>query len=249
MRVDIRDLVLGTMTIVFIILTFNHGLQTAIKECYMFGAIPVSVANKVEIRKALPLKSKRDDCIFVTLGINQDIRLEEVVKVTQPNCKFFGADPIAEGNKKRYKKVGKFFNYAVSSTYLIKPLMFSHGGFSEVKQIKRKPLYDFLRLDVKETLIDYMFVDIDETEYDLLEMLQANMAHSNGFAFCQIGLKLHNTVDIKKQKKFYDFVVRLIRESGYTLVFDDQVAEPGFYHRLFFYNHRDTQCRKKFLPL
>ncbi|CAJ0580179.1 unnamed protein product, partial [Mesorhabditis spiculigera] len=183
MRVDIRDLVLGTMTIVFIILTFNHGLQTAIKECYMFGAIPVSVANKVEIRKALPLKSKRDDCIFVTLGINQDIRLEEAVKATQPNCKFFGADPVAEGNKKR-------------------------------------------------ALIDYMFVDIDETEYDLLEMLQANMAHSNGFAFCQIGLKLHNTVDIKKQKKFYDFVVRLIRESGYTLVFDDQVAEPGFYHRL-----------------
>ena len=57
-----------------------------------------------------------DECTVVTLGIGRDIGAETALRnMTSTKCQFFGADPIVDGNKELYEKIGKYYEMAVGA--------------------------------------------------------------------------------------------------------------------------------------
>ena len=59
---------------------------------------------------------------MITLGIGHDIAAEQRLKaVVSENCRFFGADPIAEINKDLYEQIGKYYEMAIGAASEVRP--------------------------------------------------------------------------------------------------------------------------------
>ena len=54
---------------------------------------------------------------MITLGIGRDTGAElKLQQLISKKCRYFGADPIVDGNKDLYLKIGKYYEMAVGAT-------------------------------------------------------------------------------------------------------------------------------------
>ncbi|CAJ0936554.1 unnamed protein product, partial [Mesorhabditis belari] len=227
-------------------MTWSRGPEKALKRCLRFGPKLVEIRNTNDVKQVIPLKESSDKCTFVTLGVGQDVSAEQQVKTLMPSCQFFGADPIDEGNKEKYEELGTFFKYAVSGNDISKSQMLTKGNYTEIQTMTAVPLYKFLRESVKESVIDFLFVDTEYAEYAMFDLLQAGRAELNGFTFCQINIEIHRPLNHEQKLAVHTFVKRLIAEGSYIIA-HDELPHENWHHRLFFYNHHSLACRRKFL--
>ncbi|VDM49013.1 unnamed protein product [Toxocara canis] len=64
-----------------------------------------------------PVLEAGDECNVVTLGVGNDTMSEVALSQMIPSsCRFYGADPVVEGNEQLYSRIGTFFPYAVAAT-------------------------------------------------------------------------------------------------------------------------------------
>ncbi|CAJ0568130.1 unnamed protein product, partial [Mesorhabditis spiculigera] len=219
-------------------LTWDRGPELAIRDCYKFGPRVIAVANKDELKQLAT-------CKFATFGIGKDATAEEKIKKMLPNCEFYGADPVEDGNKAEYEKVGSFHKLAISGGDMAESSILTKAGYQARQKMPAMPLYRFFDEIVKSKLIDYLFIAVEWAEYDLFEFLQAEKAAGSGFTFCQVNLEVHAAQGDTHKTQFRQFVQQLLRENHYALAHDEMAAG---HHRLFFFNQKAEECRRKYLP-
>ena len=111
------------------------------------------------------------DCSLVTLGIGGDVRAELKFKASFPKCRLVGADPHpVNGQVYASKLGGRFVPTAVGTDSGILTMSTKDAdGHYRAHNVSTKEFLAFLLDDVRETLIDQLWMDNEGPEYRILE--------------------------------------------------------------------------------
>ncbi len=100
-----------------------------IGDCIFENNVTLPELIRIADKIFLPLRPQRKDqhsCVFLTLGIGNEIDTELLIKRRfYPNCKFYGADPVEEIGKIYRKEIGAFYKTAIDLVGAIRPLFFT----------------------------------------------------------------------------------------------------------------------------
>ncbi|KHN84695.1 Uncharacterized protein C28H8.8 [Toxocara canis] len=150
-----------------------------------------------------------EDCNVVTLGIGKDIGAEQALsKLTYPLCHFYGSDPGIEENMELYSRIGKFYPFAVAATNGTRTasILDDKTGQYKYVNISHIDLISFFRDQVKLKIIDYLLMDVEYAEYDMLPFfLPGDLLDQNDIIVCQWTCEFHTGDEITKIK-FGDFM-------------------------------------------
>ena len=124
---------------------------------------------QITISPAVPLHPR--NCSLVTLGIGDDVRAELKFKESFPKCHFVGADPHPINGKVYASKLGgRYVPTAVGSENgILKMSTKDADGHYRFHNVSTKEFLAFLLHDVKQTLIDQLWMDNEGPEYLILD--------------------------------------------------------------------------------
>ncbi len=163
----------------------------------------INLANLGDLKYViLPNPSERteyaDSCTLVTLGVGGDIIAEKKLKKLQPNCKFFGAEPVDEMGAP-YRQIGVYHEIAVSDKNgMVKGTIFLDNGlgiFSKQEVVSTVSLNKFLTEYVMEVFIDHLWIDTEGAEYHILPLLLSASLNKINITICQINVEIHRPFD------------------------------------------------------
>ncbi|CAI2322246.1 unnamed protein product [Caenorhabditis sp. 36 PRJEB53466] len=209
----------------------------------------VALNNNDEVKYAiLPSdRLKNTTNTFVTLGIGKDISAEKLfrdeLEKRGHTAKFYGADPISEGNADLYSQIGKYFPFAVSAKAGIsKASVFINGSYVR-RDVTHVELLYFLNdiLELKE--IDHLWLDAEGAEYGIFDFFYNDGPfEKNGISFCQMNLEVH-IGSAERKAAFMKFAKRLAVEKRYAMLRSTYVSHI----RLFLFNFGNPNCVLKYL--
>lgn len=187
-----------------------------------------------------------EECSVVTLGVGHDVRAEEaLVKMIPKHCQFFGADPIAEQNRAEYEKVGKFYEMAVGATTGIRTAsVLGYKGSNNYQDVNMTHIHflTFLQENVKRHVIDFLLMDNELAEYDMLPFfLPGGLLDRNNIIICQWNCEFHGT-DENNRKKLSDFMIKNIVAGKYIPMYLVTVSHI----RSVLINTQDELCLKRY---
>ncbi|KHN82812.1 Uncharacterized protein C28H8.8 [Toxocara canis] len=196
-----------------------------------------------DVKAIIPPTDNEFDGIALTIGIGNDTSVERRLKKTYPNIRFYGADPIYEAGK-AFTNIGEYKQSGVSE---------KGGSFNASVLINKKYHWRTIETITMKVLlrafgiahVDFLFLDIEGTEYSVLPTLSTQTDMFNE-TFCQINVELHGPlVDYGQTDAAF---VRLLnsvmsRESPYVPLW---IPQPTMHHRLFLVNWKNLQCVKNF---
>ncbi|VDM46969.1 unnamed protein product [Toxocara canis] len=194
--------------------------------------------------RSVSLRGIGEDCNVVTLGIGKDIGVEQALsKLTYPLCHFYGSDPGIEENMELYSRIGKFYPFAVAATNGTRTasILDDKTGQYKYVNISHIDLISFFRDQVKLKIIDYLLMDVEYAEYDMLPFfLPGDLLDQNDIIVCQWTCEFHTGDEITKIK-FGDFMwENLLYGRFLPLHF-------ATYVRATFINIRDDLCTRRFI--
>ncbi|EYB92480.1 hypothetical protein Y032_0193g1391 [Ancylostoma ceylanicum] len=185
----------------------------------------------------------------VTLGVGLDVLAELKLKDMLPKeSKFYGADPIYDGNDKLYARVGKFFPVAIGNkTTYDEASVLSNGRYHMVPVV-HLDIVSFLTKIVKTPVIDLLLMDNEGPEYEILPMMSPGRElDQNGIVICQISTEIHgdprknNT--LRKRRLFVSVITEILHDQRYAILKDF----AGFHHRTFLVNFENRICVEKYV--
>lgn len=191
----------------------------------------------------LPAPNDSSPCVEVTLGVGNDIAPEEKLKKLQPQCKFFGADPILASGKV-FENIGRYFEIAVGAeSGFLKASVYENGAYN-FKNVTTMNLEEFLKKQVGVDRIDYFWVDNEGAEYEMLRKYFIE-GHLDVVA-CQMPIELHGPLEKYNMngEKFSQFVIDLIAKSHFLPLWS--YLSKG-HVRAFYINMVDQYCVDKFI--
>uniref|UniRef100_A0A915KRT0 Methyltransferase FkbM domain-containing protein n=1 Tax=Romanomermis culicivorax TaxID=13658 RepID=A0A915KRT0_ROMCU len=223
---------------------FWSSLTPAIEDCCRFlsKTLPIHTLYNMDDFKfaILPIAGKVK-CVTLTIGIGNDIGAEKELKKLIPNCQFIGTDPIVESGK-IYDNIGRYLNIAVSdSNGTIEASVLANGTYQS-RNVTAQNFNDLL-VELKEPVIDFLFLDAEGAEYQIMPLLTNERRYLNSVV-CQISVEIHgysseyrmNDVDYKAQ------VLDLIANSSFLPIYG---TKAGF-NRMYWLNMESPACLEKY---
>ncbi|CAA18370.1 Methyltransferase FkbM domain-containing protein [Caenorhabditis elegans] len=212
------------------------------------------VYNKDETKYIALPRNQSQLLTMVTLGIGHDIMGEISLKELHPNTQFYGADPSPEVNKILYedKLGGKYYRYAVSGeTGVQKSSIYTEQKEElayRTETTEHIAVDYFFKYILNKSLIDILWIDVEQNEFPIMEQLHRNGAIDNaGVTICQMNIEVHSGVfeqPIGEKQMFHDFVWRVLEDRRYIML-RSYYADP--FIRTFMINVGDEECRNPLL--
>lgn len=111
---------------------------------------------------------------------------------------------------------------------------------SEVRSLK-----DFLVVDLYQPEIDYLFMDIEGSEYSILKEMVANGSLTYDVQICHITVELHgNYKEFGVDKKDYgNLIINLFETTGFIPIW---APDPQNHQRLFITNAQSLYCIQRY---
>lgn len=189
-----------------------------------------------ESKIAILPKNRNVPCVLITAGVGNDIGSEMRIRQAMPNCKFIGADPIRNSGI-IYQQLGKYHEVALGATdgeemvafkMLFKISQIS-GAFNmsvmifgkyQWKIVRTQNFSTFLRAHTKPSdgVIDYLWMDIEGAEYELLPLMKSNAPVAKARTICQVNVELHGPLQnysIKNVTTFRRVMEVILTESDF----------------------------------
>lgn len=144
----------------------------------------------------------------MTGGVGNDILAETSLQNYLPNTKFYGSDPIEESGK-IFKEIGQYHQIALSS----KSATVNSSVLIGVKYVWRKVEAVTIETFLEKTRslnVDYLFLDIEGAEYDILPQMVEDGSETKSAVICQINIELHGPL------KAYDMDSSGFSRKGFT---------------------------------
>ncbi len=130
-----------------------------------------------------------------------------------PNCRLYGSDPI-NASGQIYNKIGKYYQVAISDKTEQKLAVVLENPDKivdySVANVSHVGLSEFLMSYANVSVVDYMFLDAEGSEYRLLPLfLHGGEMEKLKISFCQVSVELHGPVeDFGISKDNWDLLVR-----------------------------------------
>lgn len=189
--------------------------------------------------------SNSTPCTELTLGIGNDIEAEKQLLQLVPHCKLYGADPILQSGK-IFGQIGKYYEVAVSGhNGIFKSSVLANGTYS-AKEVLNVDFIDFILNNVSQNTFDYLFMDNEGSEYELLPMfLRGGLIESNEITICQISAELHYPFELygTNETKVNALLKNLLELSPLLPFWSNR----GYHLRLFLFNVENEYCVENFL--
>ncbi len=181
----------------------------------------------------------------VTLGIGGDITAEEKLVKLYPDCQLFGADPSKQSGT-IFTKIGKYFEIAVGAkTGSFKHNVLSSAVYTSVNATTIS-LIDFLQQKINKRFIDFLWIDIEGSEYDLLpQFTEGGVLYNSKIIICQMNVEAHGPLtDFKSNfTAFGRMMTSLMEKSDFLLIKATFVAG---HWRMYWINTKNEMCVKKY---
>jgi len=161
-----------------------------------------------------------------------------------PDCKFYGADPILESGK-IFKTIGPYYQTAIShvpgefnASVLIKNVYV----WQKVKAIT---LVDFLKNKLNLKAVDYLFMDIEGPEYEILPQFMSDGPIEEYGPICSINVELHGPLESYgvNDTIFASVIRQLFNNSRYIPIW---IPPPARHHRMALIDWKSEYCVNKF---
>ncbi|KAK6751873.1 hypothetical protein RB195_003350 [Necator americanus] len=190
------------------------------------------------------IRSLQKPSVIVTLGIGHDTAAEEaLVKVLPEGSKFYGADPMHEGNEELYKKFGSYFPFAVGAKSQVSTANVLINGTYVDKNVVHIDLAYFLAEIIKHKVYDDIWIDAEGAEYDMFPYFyQGGELDQNGIVLCQFNMEVHNPDDAMKER-FREYLFKILEGNRYAFFRPVQ----GKHLRLYFLNFANKHCVSKYV--
>ncbi|VDD92441.1 unnamed protein product [Enterobius vermicularis] len=161
-------------------------------------------------------------------------------------CKFFGADPIEERNRKIFEPIGKYFKMAVGAISGLKNasvLGYNGNWHYQTVQMQHVDLLTFLKEHVGiKHVIDILLMDNEGAEYDSAPyFLRDGILDSNNIVVCQWTCEFHVTNEAN-QMKLADFIIKNAAAGKYIMT---RLSTAG-HIRINFFNTVDKVCLERY---
>lgn len=232
-----------------------HEAQTKCAGQSTFDMMNVNyLPNKDDVKLViLPLRnenSSNSECIEVTLGVGNDIESEEKLLELLPSCQMYGADPIHKVGR-IFEKIGQYYEMAVgavtgtfNASVLVGPGIWDYA----TKAVPTTAFVDFLKNNVKHTKIDYLFMDNEGAEYDILPLYFGpnSDARINDIVVCQISVEMHGPLANygMTNDKYNELMRNILNSSPFIPLWS---TAPANHVRMFLLNANDDYCVEKYL--
>lgn len=180
------------------------------------------------------------------MGIGNDIVSEKKLRKEIPNCTFYGADPILQSGR-IFKQLGSYYELAVAATSgTIEASVLENGSY-KIKNVTAVTLVDFLKTYANISTIDYMFMDNEGAEYDLLrQFMYGGLLDKERVTICQLSVELHGPFRQHgiNASEYEHLISSLIKSSAFVPLWS---AAPGIHARSFYFNAESRYCLEKYL--
>uniref|UniRef100_A0A915KV81 Methyltransferase FkbM domain-containing protein n=1 Tax=Romanomermis culicivorax TaxID=13658 RepID=A0A915KV81_ROMCU len=111
-------------------------------------------------------------------SIGNDIKAEKALKKLIPDSRFIGTDPIVESGQV-YEEIGRYLDIAVGdSTGIIEASVLLNGTY-QIKNVTAESFNDLLAR-LKEPIIDFLFLDAEGAEYQIMPLLTNERLDDDG---------------------------------------------------------------------
>lgn len=203
------------------------------------------ISNLDENKSIILPYSNSTPCVSVTLGIGKDILAEKKLLTMIPGCQMYGADPIFDSGKV-FKEIGTYFQIAVTDKNKITVATVLINNSYTDQKMPSVAFTDFISTNVSHKIIDYLFMDNEYAEYEILPKFhRGSGVDANDIVVCQIPVEHHNLGLKNISAEWYSsFVKDLIRNSSLLPLW----STPGGWHvRMYLFNAENEYCVKKFL--
>ncbi|KAJ1353180.1 hypothetical protein KIN20_009755 [Parelaphostrongylus tenuis] len=118
---------------------------------------------------------------------------------------------------------------------------FGHYGKMMVQHVD---VLTFILRMVKRNFIDYIIMDIEGPEYDIIPLIAVeNLFVDNNIAICQMNVEFHKPPPKERKARYSKIMYDLVRAGRYGIL---RHEKPG-YQRMFLVNYREPKCVKKYL--
>ncbi len=172
------------------------------------------------------------------------LKAEKKLLKMYPNCAMYGADPSKEAGV-IFKEVGQYFEFGVGNrTGNYTNVANFGGGYYPVIR-PTVELTSFLKDYVKQSLIDFFWVDNEGPEYDLAPYLKKDGSlDAANITICQINMEFHEDKGAKDGfLRFANVMPHIVNYSNYLPL----VSNTEFNNnRIFFVNANDMRCVEKY---
>ncbi|KAE9552357.1 hypothetical protein FO519_004440 [Halicephalobus sp. NKZ332] len=194
-------------------------------------------------------KEKSKTCSILTFGIGQETKVEEILKENFPQCSFLGFDPD-EINKDLYedKLGGKFIKAVIGG----KPgwtrayLLSKDRKALNARLIEKTPGFKLIeKYHGKSKIVDLLNIDIEGSEYSLLETFPYIPAYDE---ICQFNVELHPPYNYEHGysiPEVFKIIKELMKSGTWLWIKTDKLYD--IYFPSYFVNIRNKKCVEKFL--
>ncbi|KAJ1364256.1 hypothetical protein KIN20_024306 [Parelaphostrongylus tenuis] len=102
----------------------------------------------------------------------------------------------------------------------------------------------FIKKMVKRNFIDYIIIDNEEPEYDIIPMIAVQeLFAKNDIVFCQINVELHKQGPEEHKAKFSKIMLDLLQAGRYAVI---RHQKHG-YQLMFLVDFKDPDCVEKYV--
>ncbi|KAL6736499.1 hypothetical protein Aduo_006845 [Ancylostoma duodenale] len=223
-----------------------------VQQCYATTPMRLinytTIQNKGEDKYCILNGTNDEPSTVVTLGVGLDVLAELKLKKMLPKgSKFYGADPIYDGNDKLYARVGKFFPIAVGNeTTYDDASVLSNGKYRSIPVV-HLDIVSFLTKIVKIPVIDLLLMDNEGPEYEILPMMSAGREFDrSGIVVCQISTEIHGERrqrPLGRTKLFASVITEILRDRRFVIMKDFW----AYHHRTFLLNLENKICVEKYV--
>uniref|UniRef100_A0A0N5AGC1 Methyltransf_21 domain-containing protein n=1 Tax=Syphacia muris TaxID=451379 RepID=A0A0N5AGC1_9BILA len=200
--------------------------------------------NRDDVKVIIPPKEKNASLVSLTLGIGNDVSAETRLRSAFPQVQFYGADPILEDGKP-FEAIGKYLQVVgvSKSGGVVRGSVLINGKYVW-RNILTVTMPELLKIFKLKT-IDYLLIDVEGPEYDILPDIVLNKDF-NDTTICQINVEVHgplkkyNVTEADFDKILYAIVSR---KSPYIPLW---IPPRSAHQRFLLVNWQNLYCVRQF---
>uniref|UniRef100_A0AC35GEJ4 Methyltransferase FkbM domain-containing protein n=1 Tax=Panagrolaimus sp. PS1159 TaxID=55785 RepID=A0AC35GEJ4_9BILA len=217
-------------------------LDTTVNKCNkdLLNVLKIEeFPNLDETKRGILPKYSNSNCTVITLGIGNDTLAEKAISKKLSQCKFLGIDPDAEFS-------GNLYKTDLKGIYVQGVIGAKNNTQADSKEEPSYPNFSFqkfLSTYFPHKTLDYLLMDIEEDEWDLMKDLIDNPDKYP--IICQINVEYHKPDGPNAFAHLKDIKQSLLNGPYFPLKIE--LNHEYLFNRIFYVNNKDDYCIKKYL--